>query len=70
METVIETNAFYRGAKEIGIDRSTVFMHKGADEEFALAWEDAIEAYYDNVEEIATKRATEGWEQEVYYEGG
>lgn len=52
-----------------GIGRSTAYDHRQRDEDFALAWHDAVEAGADKFEEEARRRAIEGVERPLMYQG-
>lgn len=44
-------------AKQAGIDRSTAYRWRNEDDAFARAWDDAIEAGTDAIEDALTRRA-------------
>lgn len=52
-----------------GLPRSTSYSHRNAEPEFAALWDEAIEAGTDNVEDEALRRAVEGTEDPVFYQG-
>ncbi len=52
-----------------GINRTTAWRRRQADEDFAAAWDDAMEEGVDRVEQEAFRRAVEGWEQGVWHQG-
>lgn len=61
----------YRSCLEAGVTRKTAYAHKKQDEEFALAWDEAIEDAVDTLEDEAWRRAYSGVERRVghYYQG-
>lgn len=53
----------------VGIERSTAYRARLADEEFANAWEDAMEDGIDRAEQEALRRAIGGWTEPVIDKG-
>jgi hypothetical protein len=64
-----ETGNVTRAAACVGMTRRQMYYHREADAEFAEAWEDAVEQATDELEEEARRRALEGVEEEVYFQG-
>ena len=58
-----------RACAACGIDRSTAYRRREADEEFAAAWDDAMEAGVDRAEQEAFRRAVEGTDKGVWHMG-
>lgn len=56
-------------AGRIGVSRQAVYALKLADEAFAKEWEDAYEAGTDLYEDEAKRRAIQGTEKPVFYQG-
>ncbi len=56
-------------AKRIRVARPTVYYYRDRDVEFASDWEAAIEDGTDRLEDEAFRRALEGVEKPVYYQG-
>jgi hypothetical protein len=56
-------------AKAAGLDRSSVYKAAKANPEFAQRWEDAEKAYVDVLVREAHRRAVEGVEEAVWYQG-
>lgn len=56
-------------ADKAGVDRSTAYKARDGDEEFAAAWEDAMEAGVDRAEQEAFRRATDGFDRPVWHQG-
>lgn len=52
-----------------GVQRCTAYRARQADEEFAQAWEDAMEDGVDRAEQEAFRRAVIGFEEPVIYQG-
>jgi hypothetical protein len=53
----------------VGIERSTAYRARAADEGFATAWDDAMEDGIDKAEQEAFKRAVVGFEEPVVDKG-
>lgn len=53
----------------VGINRSTAYRARQADDEFATAWDDAIEDGVDNAEREAFRRGVVGFEEPVIHKG-
>lgn len=58
-----------RAAREAGIQRQLAYYHRDNNEAFRNAWDNAIEVGVDRLEEEMWRRAVEGTEKPVYYEG-
>lgn len=56
-------------ARQTGWARSSVYHYRQTDEEFGAAWDEAIEEGADVLEDEARRRAVEGCEERVYYQG-
>lgn len=56
-------------AEAAGINRVTAWRWREADEEFAKAWDDAIEQAADRIELEAHRRAVVGFEEPVVHKG-
>lgn len=56
-------------AKAAGIDRITVWRARESDEEFAKAYDDAMEQGIDRAEQEAFRRAVQGYEEPVIDKG-
>jgi hypothetical protein len=59
------------GAKAAGVTPRTIYNHKAADEAFATALADALEAGTDVLEDEARRRAVDGVQHEtpIYHQG-
>lgn len=55
--------------RAVGINRSTAWRAREADEQFAADWDDAIEEGVDNAEQEAYRRAVTGFEEPVIHQG-
>ena len=64
-----ETANVSASAKHAGIARAAVYIRRKEDSEFSEAWDEAIEEAVDALEAEARRRAMEGEEREVYYQG-
>lgn len=58
-----------RAARAAGVSRKTAYQHRQLHEEFAEAWENALETGLDKWEEEAARRAFEGVDKPVIYQG-
>lgn len=56
-------------AAQAGIDRATAYRWREADEGFATAWEDALDAGTEVLEAEAKHRAVHGVEEPIVYQG-
>ena len=56
-------------SKAAGIDRTTAYSARDTDDAFAKAWDDAMEAGVDEAEAEAFRRAVQGYEEPVVYQG-
>lgn len=52
-----------------GIERSTAYRARETDEEFAKAWDDAMEEAIDKAEQEAYRRGVHGWHEPVVDKG-
>lgn len=57
------------GCKAVGIERSTAYRAREADQAFADAWDDAVEEGIDRAEQEAFRRAVVGFEEPVIDKG-
>jgi hypothetical protein len=55
--------------KAVGIERSTAYRAREADEDFAKAWDDAMEEGVDRAEQEAFRRGVVGFEEPVIDKG-
>ena len=55
--------------RAMNINRRTAYEWKKADPEFAAEWEEAISEAVENLEREAWKRAAEGWDVPITYQG-
>jgi hypothetical protein len=56
-------------AREAGIGRTTAYEWREADPEFAAAWDAAEQVAADKLEREAWRRAVEGVDKPIYYQG-
>ncbi|MFN3232926.1 MAG: terminase [Alphaproteobacteria bacterium] len=64
-----ETCNVSRAAIAAGVSRSAAYACRHRDESFARAWDEAIDAALDGLEEELLRRAREGVEKPVHYQG-
>ena len=53
----------------VGVPRRTAYNWRGADDEFAMKWDEAVGLGTDALEDEAIRRACEGVEEPVFYQG-
>jgi hypothetical protein len=56
-------------AQVAGVTRQTAYKARDSDEDFALAWADAIEEATETLERVAVRRSTVGTKRPVFYRG-
>lgn len=56
-------------AKAIDVSRRRMYEERDHDPEFAVAWDEAVEAAVDRLEQEAWRRATEGVEKPITFQG-
>jgi hypothetical protein len=69
LKRLAETCNVSEASRVAGIARSTAHDWRGANGEFAKAWDEAIEQARDALEAEARRRAVEGWNEPVYQQG-
>lgn len=58
-----------RAAEESECGRIMLYKIKSQDEEFSAAWEEAADIGAKRLEDEARRRAVEGWQEPVWYQG-
>lgn len=58
-----------KAAAAVNVSRRTVYDHYEADKEFATEWDDAVEEGTDALEAEARRRAIDGWDEPVFWQG-
>ena len=56
-------------ARQAGIARNALYLWKRDDSDFAAEWEAALIAGGETLEEEAVRRARDGWDEPVWYQG-
>jgi hypothetical protein len=56
-------------AKRAGVNRQQFYEWRGMRDDFAAAWEQALQAGTDALEDEARRRAVDGWDEPVYQRG-
>lgn len=56
-------------ARHAGYTRASVYRYRDEDPEFAEHWDESKENYIEELEAEADRRAVEGIEKDVYYQG-
>lgn len=69
LEALKEGYSVSHASARVGWDRSTLYKNRQRDSEFAAAWDEAIEAGTDKLEDEARRRAVEGVNKPVIYKG-
>ena len=70
LELLRETASVKASARRVGISRQAAYKARARSEGFREAWEDALEEAIDDLEAEARRRALEGTEIPVFYDGG
>ena len=58
-----------RACKAEGIARNTAYTWRDEDKDFAIRWDEALQAGLDELEQEARRRAFEGLQNAVFYKG-
>ncbi len=58
-----------RACRHAGISRATAYRWRDDDPDFARDWDEAQDAFADELESLAFHRALHGWNEPVFYEG-
>jgi hypothetical protein len=69
LETLRATANVTKSAAAINVSRSSIYEHREADEAFASEWDDAVEEATDALETEARRRALDGWDEPVWWQG-
>lgn len=69
LKSLAEHGIVRTAANLAAVDRTTVYRRKESDEEFAKAFDDAMETAIDTLEQEARRRALHGVEEPVIYQG-
>jgi hypothetical protein len=56
-------------ARRAGVGRATVYRHRAGEADFRESWDEALEVACDALEAEARRRALDGWDEPVFYEG-
>jgi hypothetical protein len=56
-------------ARRAGVGRATAYRHRAGESDFRAAWDEALEVATDALEAEARRRALEGWEEPVFFNG-
>jgi hypothetical protein len=68
LEALAKTCNVKMSCAAAGIDRRTAYRHRGADEEFAELWDDAVDDGVDMLAAEARRRAA-GYRRDILYKG-
>lgn len=69
LNAISELGTLSAAAKAVNIDRKSHYLWLETDEEYAERWEDAQEQYTEKLEREAGRRAVEGQDVGVYFQG-
>lgn len=69
MALLSECGNVTRAAEESGCHRVQLYRMKREDEAFSAAWEEAADIGAKRLEDEARRRAVEGWQEPVWYQG-
>lgn len=69
LATLMEGWSPLRAAQVAGHPRTTFYNLREDNEQFKIAWDAAIEAGSDLLEDTAKKRSIDGWLEPVFYQG-
>lgn len=69
LQCLLDAGNVSRAALKIGMSRVRLYELKKEDEDFSAAWDEAIEIGIDALEEEARRRAYEGTDKPVFYQG-
>lgn len=59
-----------KSAKAVGVERQTVYTWREEDADFAAAWEKAMQLGVEAMEDECKRRAFDGVDKPVFYQGG
>ena len=69
LEALRETGVIERAATAASVRTATVYARRKSDADFEAAFENAMEDAIDTLEAEARRRAVQGWEEPVVYQG-
>ena len=69
LSELVATGSVSRAASATGMPRNALHELRVADPAFAKAWDEALDGAMDAIEEEARRRAIEGTEEPVFYQG-
>lgn len=69
LEVLSNTANVTRAAEDIGMARTYMYEIRDADADFAKAWDASVQLGTSALEDEATRRASEGWDEPVFYQG-
>lgn len=69
LKTLADTCNITRACEAAGVTRPTAYNAREADPEFAAAWDRAKKIGADVLEDEAVRRAHEGWDEPVFFQG-
>ena len=69
LNELAETGNVLATAKMLNLSRRDLYRVRKEDPDFHAAWEEAMDQAADHLEAEARRRAVEGWEEPVFYQG-
>ncbi len=69
LAALAETGNVTVSCQKADLKRRAIYAFRATDESFRAAWDEAVEAAADLLEEEARRRAADGWEENVYKNG-
>ena len=69
LDELAETGNVTKASELSGVARRTIYDWRAANEDFRARWETALDLGCDALEDEATRRAHDGVEEPVYYQG-
>lgn len=69
LEALAETGNVSQACEVADYNRSAIYRLRDRSEEFATAWDEALQVAADRLEQEARRRAVEGTEEPVFYQG-
>lgn len=69
LERLARSSSVSGAIKAANTTSAVVYHRRQTDKNFAAAWADALERGFDRLEDVATARAVDGWDEGVWHKG-
>ena len=69
LQALLETGSVILSRKKVDVDKCTLYMHRDKYPDFKAAWDEAMDEAVDLLEQEAMRRAVEGVDKPVFYQG-